>query len=323
MPSWGELLPELAKGDFDGVRRRYLTQLVARTGRPAVLYASGWMSGLVQGPDTSIGLPDMQGLMEVFQGVPGPDLDLILHSPGGDASATASLVHYMRSKYSNVRVFIPLAAMSAATMWALAADEIVMGKHSQMGPIDPQLVTPTGAVPTKAILQDFERASQECGNDPGKLSAWLPTLQQYYPGMLEYCRNAEDLARELVQTWLRDYMFAGQEDAGDKAKAAAGFFADASRHKSHSRGIFRDEAREHALNITDLEEDQDLQDAVLSVHHAAMHTVGSLPVSKLIENHLGRAFIRQAPVVLQGPLQQVPQQPAAPQPGPPTPPAVP
>jgi hypothetical protein len=71
-------------------------------------------------------------------------------------------------------------------------------KHSQLGPIDPQLVTPTGAVPTKAILQDFERAAQECGGDPGKLSAWLPTLQQYYPGMLEFCRSAEDLARELV-----------------------------------------------------------------------------------------------------------------------------
>ncbi|MGH3672307.1 MAG: SDH family Clp fold serine proteinase [Pseudonocardiaceae bacterium] len=324
MPSWGELLPELTPvgpnqgPDFDGVRRRYLARLVQLTGRPAVHYTSAWMNGLIQGPDTSIGLQDMQGLMEVFQGVAGPELDLILHSPGGDASAVASLVHYMRSKYSHVRVFVPLAAMSAATMWALAADEIVMGKHSQLGPIDPQLVTPRGAVPTRAVLQDFERAAAECGDDPGKLSAWLPTLQQYYPGMLELCRNAEELARELVRDWLRDHMFAGETDAGEKAEKAAAFFADASRHKSHSRGIFRDEARDYGLKIIDLEVQQELQDAVLTVHHAAMHTVGALPVSKLIENHLGKAFIRQASVIMQAQINPVlplvPTQPPAPTP---------
>lgn len=324
MPSWSELLSELTPvspnqgPDFDGLRRRHLARLVQLTGRPAVLYTSGWMGGLVQGPETSIGLQDMQGLMEVFQGVPGPELDLILHSPGGDASAVASLVHYMRSKYSHVRAFVPLAAMSAATMWALAADEIVMGKHSQLGPIDPQLVTPSGAVPTRAILQDFERAAAECGNDPGKLSAWLPTLQQYHPGMLEFCRNAEELARELVRDWLRDYMFARETDAEEKAEKAAAFFADASLHKSHSRGIFRDEARNYGLKIIDLEAQQELQDAVLTVHHAAMHTVGALPVSKLIENHLGRAFIRQAPLVVQAPfnpvLMPIPTQPPVPAP---------
>jgi hypothetical protein len=109
-------------------------------------------------------------------------------------------------------------------------------------------------------------------------------------------------------------MFAGQDDAADKAKAAADFFADATRHKSHSRGIFRDEARVYGLDITDLEEDQALQEAVLSVHHAAMHTVGSLPVAKLIENHMGRAFIRQAPIVIQPGKHAGPQQPQPPQP---------
>lgn len=267
------------------------------------------MGGIVQGADTSIGMVDMQGLMEVFQGIPGPDLDLILHSPGGDASAVASLVHYMRSKFTHVRVFVPLAAMSAATMWALAGNEIVMGKHSQLGPIDPQLVGPTGAVPARAILQDFERAAQECGGDPGKLSAWMPTLQQYHPELLDTCRRAEDLARELVQNWLQDYMFVDYSDTKDKAKAAADFFADATLHKSHSRGIFRDEARKLDLNIIDLEADQSLQEAVLSVHHAAMHTVGSLPVAKLIENHLGRAFIRQAQVLLPGGQLVVPTPP--------------
>jgi ClpP class serine protease len=47
-------------------------------------------------------------------------------------------------------------------MLACAADELIMGKHSSIGPIDPQFIlnTPTGvqAVPAHAILEQFEKA---------------------------------------------------------------------------------------------------------------------------------------------------------------------
>ncbi|MCY4309899.1 MAG: hypothetical protein OXC54_01060 [Rhodospirillaceae bacterium] len=59
-------------------------------------------------------------------------------------------------------------------MIACAADEIVLGKHSFLGPIDPQLLLPTSlgvrAVPAQAILDQFDRAQREC-TDPAKLSA--------------------------------------------------------------------------------------------------------------------------------------------------------
>lgn len=127
MPSWGELLQELtpkpdpatgiiAPPDFDGVRHKYLTQLQQLTKRSTIVYATDWFQ--TAGPATSIGLQDMQGLMETFRKLPGSSLDLILHSPGGQAEATESLVRYMRSKFTDVRVIVPLAAMSAATMWA-------------------------------------------------------------------------------------------------------------------------------------------------------------------------------------------------------------
>lgn len=125
-----------------------------------------------------ITLEDMQGFMEVCRDVPGPSLDIVLHSPGGIPEATASIVRYLREKYSDIRVFVPLAAMSAATMLALAANRIVMGKHSQLGPIDPQLQAGTWAAPARGILEQFERAKQECKTDPAALAAWAPILQQ-------------------------------------------------------------------------------------------------------------------------------------------------
>jgi membrane-bound ClpP family serine protease len=180
--------------------------------------------------------------------------------------------------------------MSAATMWALAGDVIVMGKHSQLGPIDPQMVAGAWTAPARAILRQFEQAKEQC-KDPSLLAAWMPILQQYGPALLQQCEAAEALAVRLVREWLQRYMFAGAKDAAEKANNVANYFADYELHQSHSLGIDREQARSQGVRIEDLETSQDLQDAVLSVHHATMHTLQG-PAVKIVENHLGRAFIK-------------------------------
>jgi hypothetical protein len=69
-------------------------------------------------------------------------------------------------------------------------------------------------------------------------------------------------------------------------------FASYESHKSHGAGIAREEARTKGVKVVDLESDQAIQDAVLSVHHATMHTFAQTGALKIIENHLGRAFIK-------------------------------
>jgi hypothetical protein len=297
MPSWGEILGELQESarqrggqpDLDGIRRKYLEQLHRLTNRDVILYSTDWLGG--GSPVSAITLADMQGMMEVCRGLKGPGLDLILHSPGGSPEATASIVRYIRRKFTDIRVFVPLAAMSAATMWALACDEIWMGKHSQLGPIDPQMVTAQGQFPARAVIEQFERAKSECSKDPSLLGAWLPILQQYGPALLKQCEDAEALAKQLVREWLETYMFAGDAKAPEKAQSAADYFADSGVHHSHSLGIDRDQVRSVGIKVYDLESDQALQDAVLSVHHAVMHTFAGAAV-KVVENHLGRAYVQ-------------------------------
>jgi hypothetical protein len=326
MPTWGELLAELSQpenklpngmADFDGVRRKYLGRLHELTKRPTILYYTDWFGK--PGPAASITLEDMQGMMEVCKDLPGPNLDIILHSPGGSPEAAASIVRYLRKKFvGEIRVFVPLAAMSAATMWALAANRIVMGKHSQLGPIDPQLVSGAWQAPARAILRQFEQAKEEC-RDPALLGAWIPILQQYGPALIQQCEAAETLAKRLVQEWLEQYMFSQYEDKAVRAETTANYFADYETHQSHSLGIDREQARANGVMIEHLEANQDLQDAVLSVHHATMHTFQG-PAVKIVENHLGRAFVRvtqqlmvQMPMSAPG-LIGVPQIPGIPMP---------
>ena len=259
----------------------------------------------------SIGPNNIHGFMEALHGLTGPNLDLILHSPGGSAEAAEAIVLYLRSKFDHIRVFVPHMAMSAATMLACAADEIVMGKHSFIGPIDPQLQLQTALgprfVPAQAIIEQFELARTQAA-DPVSLRAWLPMLSQYGPDLLVTCSNATKLAETLVSDWLTSHMFKGDQDAAQKGAAIARWLADHAYFKTHGRPISRALAEQKLLRIVRLEEDQYLQDAVLSVYHATAHTFAQTGAVKIIENQLGKAYMEVMQMMVVGvPPQQQPQ----------------
>lgn len=241
---------------------------------------------------------DVHGLMSTVQGCATRNLDLILHSPGGSPEAAESIVHYLREKFDNIRVIVPHLAMSAATMIACAANRVVMGRQSSLGPTDPQLVlqTPLGPrpVPAQAILEQFKRARKEC-RDPGLLRAWAPILPQYGPDVLVTCENASKLTRSLVWQWLRTYMLAQlpPRKRGQVVRRCASFLTNHNKHATHGRHIDREMLRKQGMVIDDLEADATLQDLVLSVYHATTLCFSMLSnVAKLIENHNGKAFIK-------------------------------
>jgi hypothetical protein len=268
------------------------------TGRATILYSTAYLESRTITPASlQISLADMQGFMEAVSNIKEKKLDLILHSPGGQAEAAESIVDYVRSRFDHVRIFIPLAAMSAATMIALSGNEIFMGQHSQLGPIDPQftITTPEGSrtAPAKTILDQFELAKKEC-KDPTNLAAWMPILRTYAPGLLTQCGTSQQLAVRMVSRWLAKYMFAGEDNSEEKAEKIASWFADYDAFQSHGRRVGPDQALEQGVKIIRLESDQNLQDAVLAVHHATMHTFSGTAAAKIVENHHGRAWVIQS-----------------------------
>ncbi|MFB6355978.1 MAG: ATP-dependent Clp protease proteolytic subunit [bacterium] len=66
-------------------------------------------------------------------------VDLILHTPGGLVLASLQIARAIKKHSAKVTVFVPHMAMSGGTLIALAADEIVMGRHAFLGPVDPQI----------------------------------------------------------------------------------------------------------------------------------------------------------------------------------------
>ncbi len=299
MPTRGEIQEDILRrkaAGQDEVRRSFLKQLAELTGRDTVLYASAFTSVAPHVPPLalSVSLDDVQGFMAALHGLKGDELDLILHSPGGSMEAADQIVQYLRSKYRHIRAIVPQNAMSAATMIACACDVIVMGKHSAIGPIDPQVTFPTPSgqftVPAQAILDEFERAKQEVAADQATIPLWATKIQAYPHGFLTHCQTTLDLAREKVAAWLCEYMFQGEGDQEEKSRRVANWLGDAKEHKTHGRPINADQAEEHGLKIERLESNQDFQEAVLSVFHATMVTFQVTQCVRLVENHNGKGI---------------------------------
>ena len=88
-----------------------------------------------------IDLEDAQTIIAAIKETP-PQLpiDLVLHTPGGLVLAAMQIARAVEAHPAKVTVYVPVYAMSGGTLIALAADEIVMGEFSVLGPIDPQIV---------------------------------------------------------------------------------------------------------------------------------------------------------------------------------------
>ncbi len=294
MPSRTDIEPEVRQA-ADKVRRRYLKELGDYTQRDTIVYATAFASAKLPGIPSfliSITNEDIQGFMVALTELKGTMLDLILHSPGGVLEAAEQIVKYLRAKYNDIRVIIPQNAMSAATVMACGADRIIMGKHSAIGPIDPQMVFPIGqghfTAPAQSILEEFEEAKKDVKADPRTTGLWISKINAYPPGFLKVCEDTIERSQEVVNEWLTSYMFKGESDAADKAKKVAEWLGNIKLHKSHGKPLMAEEVRNKGLKIDLLEEDPILQDRVLSVFHSVLLTFETTPCVKLVENHNGK-----------------------------------
>lgn len=312
MPTWGQILKEVnesarvrapAGPDLDGIRHKYLQGLRRLSGRVVISYSSGWLQKRNNRITYSVEGSDVHGLMECCYGVTERELDLVLHSPGGSAQAAEQILEYLRTRFDYIRAIVPLQAKSAATMIALGCDEILMGAHSELGPIDPQILVPVPEgsrfAPAHAILRDFERAKVQCKQDVSSIAAWTPILRSYAGGLIEFCNQAIQLSVEVVGSWLERYMLRHDDmnitetERIEKATQIAEWFGSEKsydRFRTHGRPIRYPELQSIGLRVRRLEDDDALQDAVLSILHVNEITFNG-PAAKIIENHDNRRMV--------------------------------
>lgn len=193
-------------------------------------------------------------------------LDLMIHSPGGSPVAAEKVVLTCRTYATSFRVIVPQSAMSAATMIAMGADEIVMTETSELGPIDPQMVQklPNGVEivrPARAYIDAYlelvngmQRAIVE-GQPPHPYIELLRT--KIDPPWIQECVRARQLAETLAVEFLQRWMLKGEEEK--KVREVVNRFLTEGEEGSHGRAIRADKAREYGLTaVTVVPRDSEL-----------------------------------------------------------------
>ena len=286
MASWSELVNHIAQlgnnqtevNDFiNGTLDNSLDKVSQlHQDRNVIFYASSFLQKPQLDPsELQITFEEINGLMSVTYGMNcSKGLILILHTPGGVTNATETIIDYIHSKFQYVEVVIPTFAMSAGTMIALSADKIIMGRQSQLGPIDPQMIMNGRSFSANSVKAQFDLAKKDIQEDVKNAHVWAPILGGMPPGLLVEAQHAAEYSEEIVRKWL-------EKKGYKEAERIASYFNKPDLHKSHGRRINKDEARAQGLHIDDLESSQEFQDAVLTAYHAMTIIFEKSPATKM------------------------------------------
>lgn len=133
---------------------------------------------------------------------------IFLTTPGGQAEAAEKLVEVVRQHYSLVYFVVPVAAMSAGTIFCMSGDKIYMDYSSSLGPIDPQVIDREGKYLVPALghldkLNELIGKSRDNTITPVEFQ-WMMNQDL---AMLRFYEQARDLSIALLEKWLVQYKF--------------------------------------------------------------------------------------------------------------------
>lgn len=245
-------------------RQRAIEDIQVHTDRKLIVYEANLWS-----ERSGIGEDDIQPFADLLVRLsPGENLDLLVHSPGGDIDAAEKIVYMCRKIAGGFRVIVPEYAKSAATLIALASDEVVMGLASELGPIDAQLIGPGpggGRFQTSAqsFIDEFDNIKREV-EDTGKLSpAYYPLLDGLNLGFMGMCRNLMARSQTFAERWLQKHML---KDDPEKATELAANLCNAKKWRTHGVVIDADEAASLGIKVRKLSQDDPLWQRIWYLH---------------------------------------------------------
>lgn len=135
-------------------------------------------------------------------------LGVCITTPGGQAEAVEKMVEIIRHHYDQFYAIVPRAAMSAGTIWCMAADKIYMDYASSLGPIDPQVPDRENKflVPALGYLDKVNELIQKSLD--GTISpAEFQILQSQDLARLGFYEQSKELSVSLLKKWLVEYKF--------------------------------------------------------------------------------------------------------------------
>ncbi len=235
---------------------RYLRQLLIRdiqaeTGRTLVVYFTD-----CDRTNAQIDQSDDAPLDEVLNKCNGP-VDLLLETNGGATDATEKLCSLLRQAAPDLRVIVPRRAKSNGTVLALCGSAILMGRQSELGPIDPSF----SGIPAEFIV-----------NAPAG---------SFTPLDIQFAESARKQTRKLASVLLSTGMMCGR--SSDEVDDTVEKLATKEVYHSHGSSIDADEATSLYLKVLKHSQDDSIWKKIWLLRTMYQHDCGLHRYAKVFE----------------------------------------
>lgn len=229
------------------------------------------------------------------------ELILIINSPGGEGIAAERIVNVCRSYSAGGKfsVIVPKRAKSAATMICFGAQQIIMSKTSELGPVDPQIVVsndkgqPISVHAAHEIIESYDSLMATANKTKGQVAPYLQQLARFDARDIRRIKSAQDLSESISIKSLKTGVMSGMSEKAIAKKIRP--FLDPKYTKMHSRPIYYDIAQTAGLPIKFYPPKSDLWRLVSALYTRLNHYCTN-HASKVVET-LDDVYVSQIPHV--------------------------
>lgn len=246
------VIQQVAEERFQGhdTRKRLYSELGKEIGIPIISFFTSFTYAVMLEDNDADMLEGVLQKCDLSEG-----FALLLSSPGGSGLAAERIINICRS-YSGkgeYTVIIPGKAKSAATMISLGASKIIMGKTSELGMIDPQIVIKKEEEEPKwfsvyNIVKSYQELFGKAVKEKGNLQPYLQQLANYDERDIAEYRSALSLSEDIAVKSLEAGMLSGLTEEEIKKKVEI-FLTPEKGKKVHGRPIYAQDALDCGLNV--------------------------------------------------------------------------
>lgn len=193
-------------------------------------------------------------IIEQINNIPqdAKNIDFMIISNGGDAITAQRIHSLLRERFEKINILVPYVAYSAATIFTLGADNIIMGQYSNLGPVDPQITSKkmggNGALNnlqfgSEDLRYFIEFVKKDIGirKEKNRLKACEELISNVGGNIIGFAKRSQQLSLYLSQKFLSEHGYSKRKIAKISKRLNSSY--------NHAYAVSRKEAIEMGLKV--------------------------------------------------------------------------
>lgn len=231
-------------------RKTIYEEIRKERGNPLIIYVTSIRPNL-----SSQMAPDaIPFIIEQINNIPKvyKSIDFMIISNGGDVITAQRIHSLLRERFEKINIIIPYVAYSAATIFTLGADNIIMGQYSNLGPVDPQITSRKkdgngefsniqfGSEDLRYFIE-FVKKDIGIRNEKNKLKACEELISNVGGNIIGFAKRSQQLSMHLSKEFLSEHGYTKRDINKIASRLNSSF--------NHAYAVSRKEAIDMGLKI--------------------------------------------------------------------------